>query len=132
MRPLQGVFDCAKVPAGPFCTQLCDLGAEIIKVEPLPGEDDARRRPPIHGAFSPIFLCVNRDKKSIPLGNIHGGVSGDGRTGPLSSGLGCGVMLAMMRMTGEVGGGLVRSPISRIDQATRMHPMSGSAVVAAA
>jgi CoA-transferase family III len=128
MRPLQGVFDCAKVPAGPFCTRPSDLEAEIIKVEPLPGEDDARRRSPIHGAFSPIFLCVNRDKKSIALGNIHGGVSGDGRRAVeqrrRSPGRG------MMRMTGE--GGLVRSPISPIDQATRMHPMSGSAVVAAA
>lgn len=60
---------------------------------------------------------------------IHCSISGYGRTGPLSNGLGYDVILqafsGVMSMTGEVGGGPIRSPISPIDQATGMHAMSG-------
>lgn len=60
---------------------------------------------------------------------IHCSISGFGRTGPLSNGLGYDVILqafsGMMSMTGEPGGGPVRSPISPIDQTTGLHAMSG-------
>ena len=60
---------------------------------------------------------------------IHCSISGFGRTGPLSNGLGYDVILqafsGVMSITGEPGGGPVRSPISPIDQATGMHAMSG-------
>jgi crotonobetainyl-CoA:carnitine CoA-transferase CaiB-like acyl-CoA transferase len=60
---------------------------------------------------------------------IHCSISGFGRTGPLSHGLGYDVILqafsGIMSMTGEPGGGPVRSPFSPIDQATGMHAMSG-------
>jgi crotonobetainyl-CoA:carnitine CoA-transferase CaiB-like acyl-CoA transferase len=60
---------------------------------------------------------------------IHCSISGFGRTGPLSNGLGYDVILqafsGTMSMTGEPGGGPVRSPISPIDQATGLHAMAG-------
>ena len=60
---------------------------------------------------------------------IHCSLSGFGRTGPLSHGLGYDVILqafsGIMSMTGEPGGGPVRSPFSPIDQATGIHAMSG-------
>ncbi|MCK9914322.1 CoA transferase [Microbacteriaceae bacterium K1510] len=60
---------------------------------------------------------------------IHCSISGFGRTGPLSHGLGYDVVLqafsGIMSMTGEPGGGPIRSPISPIDQATGLHAMGG-------
>jgi crotonobetainyl-CoA:carnitine CoA-transferase CaiB-like acyl-CoA transferase len=60
---------------------------------------------------------------------IHCSISGFGRTGPLSNGLGYDVILqafsGIMSMTGEPGGAPVRSPISPIDQATGLHAMAG-------
>lgn len=70
MNPLDGivVLDCTKVLAGPLCTQyLSDLGATIIKVEPVESGDDTRTWPPVNGEFSPIFMSVNRNKKSIAV-----------------------------------------------------------------
>jgi crotonobetainyl-CoA:carnitine CoA-transferase CaiB-like acyl-CoA transferase len=60
---------------------------------------------------------------------IHCSISGFGRTGPMGNGLGYDVILqafsGIMSITGEAGGGPVRSPISPIDQATGMHALSG-------
>jgi crotonobetainyl-CoA:carnitine CoA-transferase CaiB-like acyl-CoA transferase len=177
MKPLQDVkiVDCTKVLAGPLCTQyLADLGADVIKVEPVEIGDETRQWPPIRGDFGSVFLSVNRNKKSLAVDMktaegrkivhdlirqsdvliesystgvadrlgidygtaksinpsiIHCSISGFGRTGPLSSGLGYDVILqafsGMMSMTGEPGGGPVRSPISPIDQTTGLHAMSG-------
>jgi len=54
--------------AGPFCgTQLADLGAEVIKVEPPEGGDQGRHFGPfIHGESS-HFVRLNRNKRSIAL-----------------------------------------------------------------
>ncbi|WP_338879098.1 CoA transferase [Achromobacter veterisilvae] len=69
MDALQGlrVVDFSKVLAGPLCTQyLGDMGAEVIKVEPLKG-DDTRRWPPFRKDDGTVFLSVNRNKRSVAL-----------------------------------------------------------------
>jgi formyl-CoA transferase len=60
---------------------------------------------------------------------IHCSISGFGRTGPMKNAPGYDVILqafcGIMAMTGEEGGGHVRSPISPIDQMTGVHAFSG-------
>ena len=44
--PIQGVkvLELAQIMAGPTCgLMLADLGAEVIKIEKIPGGDDTRR-----------------------------------------------------------------------------------------
>jgi formyl-CoA transferase len=61
------VLDVTQVMAGPFCAmQLCDMGADVIKVEP-PGGDSARRMAGASGTDSPGFNAVNRGKRGIVL-----------------------------------------------------------------
>lgn len=62
------VLDLSQNIAGPAATQvLGDLGADVIKVEP-PGGDPARKwGPPFWGGDAPLFLAVNRNKRSIVL-----------------------------------------------------------------
>ena len=69
-RPLSGlrVIDLSQNLAGPLATQILgDLGADVLKVEP-PGGDPARAwGPPFWGDDSPLFLCANRNKRSVGL-----------------------------------------------------------------
>lgn len=68
--PLSGitVVDLTRALAGPTCTALLgDLGADIIKVEGLPGGDGARNWAPFEGDTSLYFASINRNKKSIAL-----------------------------------------------------------------
>jgi crotonobetainyl-CoA:carnitine CoA-transferase CaiB-like acyl-CoA transferase len=69
-QPLEGlkVLDFTRVLAGPFATMILgDLGVEIIKAEPLNG-DESRSWPPIlEKGESGYFLSLNRNKKSITL-----------------------------------------------------------------
>src|SRR5437868_12817189 len=61
------VLDVTQVMAGPFCAmQLCDMGADVIKVEP-PGGDSTRRMAGASGSDSPGFNAVNRGKRGIVL-----------------------------------------------------------------
>src|SRR5262245_63488960 len=61
------VLEVTQVMAGPFCAmQLCDMGADVIKVEP-PGGDSARRMAGAAGSDSPGFNAVNRGKRGIVL-----------------------------------------------------------------
>ena len=67
--PLAGmrVLELAQIMAGPTCgMMLADMGADVIKVEKLPGGDDARgyREPRINGVSAP-FLILNRNKRGI-------------------------------------------------------------------
>ncbi len=68
--PLGGirVLDLTWVLAGPFASMvLCDLGADVIKVE-RPGIGDvARRTAPIINGESGYFFSVNRGKRSVTL-----------------------------------------------------------------
>lgn len=70
LGPLHGVriVDLTRALAGPTCTALLgDLGAEVIKVEGLPGGDGARSWSPFDGDESLYFASTNRNKKSVAL-----------------------------------------------------------------
>ncbi|HYR01225.1 MAG TPA: CoA transferase [Casimicrobiaceae bacterium] len=63
------VLELAQIMAGPTCgALLADLGADVIKVEKLPGGDDARgyREPRVNGVSAP-FLMLNRNKRGLAL-----------------------------------------------------------------
>lgn len=69
--PLKGirVLDFSKILAGPLCTQyLADMGAEVIKVEPVETGDDTRAWPPFAApGLGAVFLSANRGKRSIAV-----------------------------------------------------------------
>lgn len=70
MGPLQGItiLDLTWVLSGPFGTMtLCDLGAEVIKVERPPYGDVARTTGPHINGESCHFFSVNRGKESISI-----------------------------------------------------------------
>ncbi|NDY81823.1 CoA transferase [Orrella sp. NBD-18] len=70
MTPLKGmkVIDLSKVLAGPLCGQyLGELGAEVIKIEPVGVGDDTRAWIPQDQGQSAIFLAINHNKRSIAL-----------------------------------------------------------------
>ncbi|GAB2463802.1 CoA transferase [Comamonas humi] len=70
MTPLKGmkVVDLSKVLAGPLCGQyLGNLGAEVIKVEPLGSGDDTRQWLPQREGQSATFLAVNHNKQSLAV-----------------------------------------------------------------
>ena len=51
---------------GRLCTQyLADLGAEVIKIEPIGSGDDTRQWPPFERGAGTVFMSVNRNKKSL-------------------------------------------------------------------
>jgi crotonobetainyl-CoA:carnitine CoA-transferase CaiB-like acyl-CoA transferase len=69
--PLAGmrVLELAQIMAGPTCgMMLADLGADVIKIEKLPGGDDSRgyREPRINGISAP-FLMMNRNKRGMAV-----------------------------------------------------------------
>ena len=69
--PIKGVkvLELAQIMAGPTCgLMLADLGAEVIKIEKIPGGDDTRRfvPPDIKGEAS-AFMMMNRNKKGIAI-----------------------------------------------------------------
>jgi formyl-CoA transferase len=69
--PLAGlrVVELAHVMAGPVGgLLLADMGADVVKVEKLPGGDDTRRTTPpeIHGE-SASFMIINRNKRGVAV-----------------------------------------------------------------
>jgi crotonobetainyl-CoA:carnitine CoA-transferase CaiB-like acyl-CoA transferase len=69
--PLAGlkIVDLSHIMAGPTCSMLlADMGADVVKVEKIPGGDDARRMvPPKVAEESAAFLIMNRNKRGIAL-----------------------------------------------------------------
>ena len=69
--PLAGmrVLELTQIMSGPTCGMLlADMGADVIKVEKLPGGDDSRgyRDPLINGVSAP-FMMMNRNKRGIAV-----------------------------------------------------------------
>lgn len=69
--PLAGmrVIDLSQIMAGPTCSMmLADMGADVVKVEKLPGGDDSRayREPRVNGVSAP-FMIMNRNKRGMAL-----------------------------------------------------------------
>ena len=71
MGPLAGlkVIELAHIMAGPVCGRmLADLGADVIKVERIPGGDASRGFvPPDVGGESAAFMMLNRNKRGVAL-----------------------------------------------------------------
>ena len=68
--PLDGIkiLDLTWVLSGPYASMvLCDLGAEVIKLERPPGGDVARTTLPLINGESGYFFSINRGKKSISI-----------------------------------------------------------------
>jgi len=62
------VLDLTRVLAGPYAAMiLCDLGAEVVKVERPPHGDVARTTGPFVNNESIYFQSVNRGKRSISI-----------------------------------------------------------------
>lgn len=67
--PLAGIkiLDLTRALAGPFCTMvLADLGADVIKVEPVDG-DMIRHWGPYDRGVSAYYLSGNRNKRGMAL-----------------------------------------------------------------
>ncbi|HEX6828517.1 MAG TPA: CoA transferase [Burkholderiales bacterium] len=77
MGPLAGlkVIELAHIMSGPSCgLLLADMGADVIKVEKMPGGDDTRRYvPPEISGESAAFLMMNRNKRGIAVNLKHEG-----------------------------------------------------------
>jgi len=71
MGMLEGirVIELSHIMAGPVCgMMLADMGADVIKVEKIPGGDDTRRSvPPEINGESAAFMMMNRNKRGIAL-----------------------------------------------------------------
>ncbi len=69
--PLAGikVVELAHIMAGPVCgLMLADMGADVVKVEKIPGGDDSRRMvPPTINDESAAYMAMNRNKRGIAL-----------------------------------------------------------------
>ena len=82
-RALDGlkVLELSRVLAGPWCgMMLADQGAEVIKLEPLDGDDTRGYGPPFfegpeHAGLSAYFACCNRNKRSLALDLRHPGAA---------------------------------------------------------
>lgn len=64
------VVDLSRLLPGPYATRvLAELGARVVKIEPLPGGDYARWWPPLVGdpPTSSYFRELNRGKRSVAL-----------------------------------------------------------------
>jgi crotonobetainyl-CoA:carnitine CoA-transferase CaiB-like acyl-CoA transferase len=62
------VIDLSRYLAGPYCGSiLADLGAEVIRVEPVGGGEDRGLVPLGEDTGGALFLQANRNKKSLAL-----------------------------------------------------------------
>ena len=68
--PLSGVkvLDFSRILSGPYASMvLADLGADVVKIEPIDKGDDTRGFPPFVGGLSHYYIALNRSKQSIAL-----------------------------------------------------------------
>lgn len=68
--PLAGlkVLDLTRALSGPFSTMtLGDLGAEVVKVEPMPDGEMVRQWGPFDDDISVYYLSANRNKKGVGI-----------------------------------------------------------------
>ena len=68
--PLKGIkiIDASSILMVPYCTRLlADMGAEIIKVESLTGDNTRYIGPSVNKGMAAVFLNINRNKKSISI-----------------------------------------------------------------
>jgi crotonobetainyl-CoA:carnitine CoA-transferase CaiB-like acyl-CoA transferase len=68
--PLKGirVIDITSMITGPLCSQqLGDLGADVIKIEPLHGEVARWMAPPQKAGLTGFYAQLNRNKRSLAL-----------------------------------------------------------------
>jgi crotonobetainyl-CoA:carnitine CoA-transferase CaiB-like acyl-CoA transferase len=62
------VIDLSRLIAGPYAAMvLADLGARVVKVEAMAGEEGRHFGPPFYGESSVNFMACNRGKESIAL-----------------------------------------------------------------
>lgn len=62
------ILDLTQAMAGPMATMLLgDLGADVIKVEPLAGDQSRKWAPPYLNGMSAYFISANRNKRSIAI-----------------------------------------------------------------
>ena len=68
--PLAGirVLDFSRILSGPYASMvLADLGADVVKVEPIGSGDETRNFPPFKGDLSHYYIALNRNKQSLTL-----------------------------------------------------------------
>lgn len=73
-RPLEGIkiLDLTWILSGPYAAMvLCDLGADVIKVERPPWGDVARTTGPYQNGWSGYFFSINRGKRSTSIDLRH-------------------------------------------------------------
>ena len=66
--PLKGIkiIDASSILMVPYCTRLlADMGAEVIKIETLEGDNTRYIGPGVNKGMGAVFLNINRNKKSI-------------------------------------------------------------------
>jgi len=72
--PLAGmrVLELTQIMSADLRQLLADMGADVIKVEKMPGGDDARgyRDPAVNGVSAP-FMMMNRNKRGIAIDLKH-------------------------------------------------------------
>jgi crotonobetainyl-CoA:carnitine CoA-transferase CaiB-like acyl-CoA transferase len=70
LAPLRGVrvLELGTALAGPWCGHvLAVLGSDVIKVEPLTGDEARSGGSPLWNGESPLFLAANANKRSIAV-----------------------------------------------------------------
>jgi crotonobetainyl-CoA:carnitine CoA-transferase CaiB-like acyl-CoA transferase len=62
------VLDFGRFIAGPFCGMLLgDMGAEVIRIDRIDGSEDRFLVPIAESGEGPLFLALNRNKRSLTL-----------------------------------------------------------------
>lgn len=62
------VLDFGRYIAGPFCGMLlADMGADVIRIEKRAGSEDRYLVPVAESGEGPLFLALNRNKRSLTL-----------------------------------------------------------------